>query len=123
MAEPNTTTIAAAAAGGISATLAGSMLGLGYDAILGGLLGGLIALMHQPPEPLARQAATLLGAVLTGAVWGPLAVAAALTYAPWVAGVGPGPLRIAAAAALGLVAQAAIPAAMAFIRRKGESAS
>ena len=69
MAEPNTTTVAAAAAGGISATLAGSVLGLGYDAILGGLLGGLIALMHQPPEPLARQAATLLGAVLTGATF------------------------------------------------------
>lgn len=122
MPEPNTTTIAAAAAGGISATLAGSVLGLGYDAILGGLLGGLVALMHQPPEPLLRQAATLLGAVLTGAVWGPLAVAAALNWAPWLAVIGAQQLRIGIAAALGLLAQAAIPAALAYVRRRGETA-
>lgn len=121
MPEPNATAAAAATAG-ISATLAGSVLGLGYDALLGGLLGGLVALMHQPPQELRRQAVSLAGAILAGALWGPLAVAAGLAYLPWLAAMPGEALRIAAAAGLGLVAQAAIPAGLAWIRRRGETA-
>ena len=121
MPEPHAAT-AAAAAGGISATLAGSVLGLGYDALLGGLLGGLLALMHQPPDGLPRQAVSLAGAILAGALWAPLAVAAGLAYLPWLSAVNGEALRIATAAGLGLVAQVAIPAGLAWIKRKGDTA-
>lgn len=121
MPEPNATA-AAAATGGMAATITGSVLGLAYDALLGGLLGGLLSLMYLAPMPVPRMAASLAGAALAGGAFGPVALAAGAHYLPWLAGVGAGPLRMAAAIAVGLVAQVAIPAGLEFVRRRAQAA-
>lgn len=117
MPEPNATAAGAAAATG-TAALAGSVLGLAYDALLGGLLGGLLSLMYLAPMPPARMAGSVAASAIAGGVFGPVAVAAGTHYAPWLAGMAPGPLRMAAAVAIGLVAQVAIPAGLDFLRRR-----
>ena len=121
MPEPHATT-AGTAAGAITGTLTGSFIGLAYDTLLGGLLGGLLSLMYLAPMPPSRMAASLAGATLAGGAFGPAAVAAAHQFAPWLANMGAGPLRMSAAIAVGLVAQVAIPAALAALKRKSETA-
>lgn len=121
MPEPHATT-AGTAAGAITGTLTGSFIGLAYDTLLGGLLGGLLSLMYLAPMPPSRMAASLAGATLAGGAFGPAAVAAAHQFAPWLDNMGTGPLRMSAAIAVGLVAQVAIPAALAALKRKSETA-
>lgn len=121
MPEPNAAA-AGTAAGALTGTLTGSVLGLAYDALLGGLLGGLLSLMYMAPMPPARMAAALAGAALAGGAFGPAAVAAAGHFAPWLASMGAQALRMAAAIAVGLIAQVAIPAALAALKRKSETA-
>lgn len=120
MPEPHATTATAAAVGTGSAALAGSIFGLAFDALLGGLLGGLMSLMYQAPMPAARMAGSIGAAALSGGAFGPVTVAAGTHYLPWLAVLGEAPLRMAAAIAVGLLAQTAIPAALAMIRRRGE---
>ena len=121
MPEPNTTAAATATATA-TAALTGSIIGLAYDTLLGGLLGGLLSLMYLPPMPAGRMAASLAGAALAGGAFAPVAVAPGAHYVPWLAAMGAQPLRMTAAIAVGLVAQVAIPAGLAALKRKSETA-
>ncbi|MDC8756272.1 hypothetical protein [Janthinobacterium fluminis] len=121
MAEPvaSSTVGIAIAAGTI--TLTGSVLGVQYDALLAGFFGGLVSLSYLPATTWGRIAGSVAGSALLGGWFAPLASAAAVNYLPFVTGTGEPTIRIAAAAALGLCAQVIIPAAFAWLRRKGES--
>ena len=118
MADPTTNTAAGVAIATGAITLTGSIFGLQYDALLFGLFGGLISLMHLQPMGLLRLAATLGSASLLGALFGPAAIAAAASSWGWVAAVPPQASRLAAALAVGLFAQALIPIALAWLERR-----
>lgn len=118
MADPQSLT---AGAGATVVTLSGSILGIQYDALTIGLLGGVAALMHLPPMPghLHKFGSVML-ASLVGGLFAPVASATALNYAGWLHDVGDVPLRLGCAFILGLVSQVAIPVVLDMIKRKGE---
>lgn len=118
MADPATNTCAGIAAATGAITLCGSIFGLQYDALLFGLFGGLISLMHLGPMGIMRLASTLGSAALLGALFGPAAVAAAAASWAWVAAVPPTAGRLGAALTVGLFAQAVIPLVLAWLERK-----
>ena len=117
MAEPSTTT-----AGGIAVatgviTLTGSFLGLQYDALLFGLFGGLVSLMHVSVGTPMRMAGTLATAALLGAVIS--------QFTPAVVGefevlrkVNVEHFRLAIALAGGLFGQFCIPLAVSWMQRR-----
>lgn len=121
MAEPSSTTASGIAIATGVVGLTGSIVGLQFDALLFGLFGGLISLMHMPPESGLKMAGTLATAALLGAVcsqFAPLIVHnlgsmhAALA---WTKSIPADPVRLGASLAVGIVAQVAIPWALAFI--------
>lgn len=118
MAELASSTIGVAIAAG-TVTVTGSVLGVQYDALLAGFFGGLVSLSYLPAMTLGRTAGSVAGSALVAGWFAPFASVAAANYFPFVAGVGEPAVRIAAAAALGLCAQVLIPAAFAWLRRKG----
>ncbi|MET3132854.1 hypothetical protein AAKU55_003135 [Oxalobacteraceae bacterium GrIS 1.11] len=118
MAEPASSTVGIAIAAG-TITLTGSILGVQYDALLAGLAGGLVSLSYLPAMTWGRIAGSVAGSSLIAGWFAPLASIAAANYFPFVAGAGESTIRIAAAAALGLGAQVIIPAAFAWLRKKG----
>lgn len=99
-----------------SAALTGAVFGLQYDALLHGLLGGLIALQHLGTMRRSAVVASLATAVIIAGALAPVAVAAAAEYAPWTAKIPPTPARIACALLLGLTCQTLIPLMFAGIR-------
>lgn len=117
MPEPAASTAGIAIAAG-TITLTGSILGVQYDALLAGLFGGLVSLSYLPAMTWGRIAGSVAGSSLIGGWFAPLASAAAANYFPFVAGAGESAVRIAAAAALGLSAQVAIPGVLAWARSK-----
>jgi hypothetical protein len=66
MAEPSSTTAGGIAVATGLVTLTGSFLGLQYDALLFGLFGGLVSLMHVSVGTPRRMAGTLATAALLG---------------------------------------------------------
>lgn len=119
MAEPAHTASGIVIATG-AITLSGSIFGLQYDALLFGLFGGLISLMHLAPMSLARLAGTLASAALTGALFGPAAVAAAAASWAWMAAVPATSARLGAALCVGIFIQAIIPLALGWIEQRGQ---
>lgn len=119
MAEPASSTVGIAIAAG-TITLTGSILGVQYDALLAGFFGGLVSLSYLPAATLLRTAGSVVGSSLIAGWFAPLLVMVAGNYFPFITGAGETPVRISAAAALGLGAQVIIPAAFAWLRRKGE---
>lgn len=99
-----------------SVALTGAVLGLQYDALLLGLLGGLVALQHLGPMSRTAMAASLAAAAVFAAAMSPVAVGAAAEYAPWTAKLKPDVARIALAFGLGLASQTIVPAALAALR-------
>lgn len=118
MAEPTTTTTAggvALAAGTI--TMTGSIFGLQYDALLFGLAGSLMSLMHLPPDhpalrTMTRTAAMLFLSTFFAGVLSPLAAPALHGALEWTHKIPAEPIRLAAAALIGLGLLWAIPVAM-----------
>lgn len=109
MAEPASSTVGIAIAAD-TITLTGSILGVQYDALLAGLAGGLVSLSYLPP---------MRGPQIAG--WfAPVASVTAANYFPFLSSAGESGIRIAAAAGLGLCAQVIIPAAFAWLRKKGD---
>jgi len=98
---------------GASDTLAlgGSVLGMHYDSLLAGFLGGLVALNYLPAPSLRKGAASVLAAVLLAGLFAPVAAVGALHYFPWMHGVGD-VMRMVCGAALGLAGPALIPACL-----------
>lgn len=117
MAEPASSTVGIALAAG-TITLTGSILGVQYDALLAGFFGGLVSLSYLPAMTLARTAGSVAGSALLGGYAAPLASLAAANYFPFTSGAASTSIS---AFALGLCAQVVIPAALARLRRKGES--
>lgn len=120
MPEPHTTAAGATVALGV-VTVTGSVLGIHYDALMGGLGGGLVTLLWLGRRPfLHALGATLASAFLAG-VFAPLAIAAAGQYAPWTTPAGPDNSRVMVAAMIGLLVPLVpllAPLAVAFVRRR-----
>lgn len=113
MAEPSSTTTGIAIAAG-TITLTGSIVGLQYDALLFGLVGGLISLMHLPPDSPAlrtwlRIALSLFAAAFLAALLSPIAPPVIYEIGEWTAKIPHEGLRLGAAGVIGLSAQLAIP--------------
>lgn len=121
MAEPASSTIGIAIAAG-TITLTGSIFGVQYDALLAGFFGGLVSLSYLPPMTRTRIAGSVAGSSLIAGWFAPVASITAGNYFPYLSGTGEVTVRIAAAAALGLCAQVAIPALFAWVRVRGERA-
>jgi len=124
MAEPTSTSSAVAgialATGAISIT--GSILGLQYDALLFGLFGGLISLMHLKPIGVMNLVGTLFTASVMGALFGPAAMAAAAASFDWFKAIPATPARLGGALLVGLFIQAVIPIALQFLAKRGPQA-
>ncbi|CDG82098.1 putative membrane protein [Janthinobacterium agaricidamnosum NBRC 102515 = DSM 9628] len=93
-----------------------------YDALLAGFCGGLVSLSYLPPMRWSKIAGSVVGSSLIAGWFAPLASVTAANYFPFMAGAGEATVRISAAAALGLCAQVIIPAAFAWLRKKGDAA-
>lgn len=119
MAEPASSIGAVAIAAG-TITLTGSILGVQYDALLAGFFGGLVSLSYLPAMNLRRTAGSVASSALLGGYAAPLASVTAANYFPFFERAGTAGPGISAFA-LGLCAQVAIPAALARLRRKGET--
>ncbi len=124
MAEPSSTTAGAVAAATGVITLTGSIGILQYDALLFGLFGGLISLMHISAGTPARMAGSLATAALLGAVAALFAPAivqnlSALNSAlAWTRAIPVDPIRLAAALLVGIVAQVAIPVGLNWLKAR-----
>jgi hypothetical protein len=114
MPEPAVSTASIAIAAG-TITLSGSVFGVQYDALLAGLVGGLVSLTYLPAMSLLKMAGTAAGSALLAGFFAPVAAAAALHFFPWLQSVGD-VLRLAGAAALGLGAQVVVPAGLRRLR-------
>jgi hypothetical protein len=110
MAEPASSTVGIAIAAG-TITLTGSVFGVQYDALMAGFFGGLVSLSYLPPMSMSKTVGTVAGSALLAGFFAPVIAVAALHYLPWLQSVGDF-TRIAGGAALGIAAQALIPAAM-----------
>lgn len=119
MAEPASSTAGVAIAAG-TITLTGSILGVQYDALLAGFFGGLVSLSYLPAMPRAKIAGSVAGSSIIAGYFAPIIAAAAAHYLPWLASLGD-ILRLPSAIALGLSAQAVIPAVLNRIRKQGDA--
>ena len=119
MAEPASSTVGIAIAAG-TITLTGSILGVQYDALLAGLAGGLVSLSYLPPMRGPQIAGSVIGSSLIAGWFAPVASVTAANYFPFLSSAGESGIRIAATAGLGLCAQVIIPAAFAWLRKKGD---
>lgn len=114
MAEPTTVTVGTVAAAAGIITLTGSVFGLHYDALLIGLFGGLISLMHVSAGSKVRTAGTLASAAVCAAVLSPIAfpIYSALD---WLPKVPMDSIRIPAAFLIGLGSQVGVPLALEYL--------
>lgn len=118
MAEPSSTAGAVAVATGVI-TITGSIVGLQYDALLFGLLGGLISLMHVSVGSPVRMAGTLATAAILGAISSQFSPAL-IANIPGLPLVKPDHVRLAAALLVGLFGQFTIPLLMNWMKSKSE---
>ena len=120
MAEPTATYSGVVIATG-AVTITGSVFGLGYDAMIGGLIGSLMLVMHLPAAPIMRTIAMVFLGSLLSAGFSPIAVAASLSYFTWTSSIPHSALNMACALLLGIVIPAIIPLGLAFSKRKSET--
>ena len=122
MSEPASSAVTGITIAAGAVTLTGSIFGLQYDALLFGLLGGLISLMHLEPAGKGKTAAILASAAILGALFAPVLVAVALDYMGFLKAVATDILRLGSAASIGLTAQIVIPLVFKLIRRRVDAA-
>lgn len=122
MSEPASGTVGSVALATGSITLTGAIFGLNYDALLCGLFGGLISLMHLEMQSKYQTFVSLAAASVSGAMFSPVAVAAGLNYADWLAKVSPENLRMAAAGAIGVFGQPLIPVVLRLLKSRAGKA-
>lgn len=114
MPEPAVSTVSIVIAAG-TITLSGSVFGVQYDALLAGLVGGLVSLTYLPAMSVFKMVWTVIGSALLAGFFAPVVTAAGLHFFPWLQSVGDF-LRLAGAAALGLAAQVLVPAGLRRLR-------
>lgn len=114
MAEPTTATVGTVAAATGIITLTGSVFGLQYDALLIGLFGGLISLMHISAGSKVRTAGTLASAAVCAAVLCPIAFPI-YSAMDWLPKVPQDSIRIPAAFLIGLGSQVGVPLALEYL--------
>ncbi|MBX9900806.1 MAG: restriction endonuclease [Burkholderiaceae bacterium] len=105
MAEPTVTGVAIAAS---AITISGSFLGVGYDALLAGLAGGVISLSYLPTMTKKRVAGSLITSSLLAGFFSPVFTMAAENSFPAFLKLG-NFSHITIAAFLGMGAQVIIP--------------
>jgi hypothetical protein len=125
MAEPTSASIGAVATATGIITLTGSVMGLQYDALLIGLFGGLISLMHISAGGKIRTAGSLAAAAVCAAVLSPVAHYA-YPSVEWLPKIPAEAFRIPAAFLIGLTSQIAVPLGLewlgSFLRARTPSA-
>jgi hypothetical protein len=121
MAEPSSTTAGGIAVATGFVTLTGSFLGLQYDALLFGLFGGLVSLMHVSVGTPRRMAGTLATAALLGAVLSQFTPALVHEF-EMLKRVNSDHIRLATALFGGLFGQFGIPLVMGWLSRKSGGA-
>ena len=117
MSEPTSGAIAGVAIATGAITLTGSVLGLQYDALLAGLAGGMVSLMHITPSSKLATAGTLAVSALLAALFSPLLMAGALHYVEWLQSVPNQAMRLSSSAFIGIFWQAVIPLVLAYLNR------
>lgn len=121
MTDPSSSSAAGVVIGASAVTITGSVFGLGYDAMIGGLIGSLMLVMHLPAAPIMRTIGMVFLGSLLSAGFAPIAFAASLSYFTWASSISPTALRMACALLLGIVIPAIIPLGLAFSKRKSET--
>lgn len=114
MAEPAASTAGIAIAAG-TITLTGSIFGVQYDVLLAGFFGGLVSLSYLPAMSPWKIVGSVAGSSILAGYFAPVVAVAGLNFFPWLGGIGDF-TRVAAAAALGLCWQVALPAALTKMR-------
>lgn len=94
-----------------SFTLTGSLMGMQYDALLIGFLGGAYALSMQGQMPRPRVIASILFSMVCAGLASPIIAAGSIHQFPWLSQLGDIP-RLAAAGFMSLGAQKLVPAAI-----------
>lgn len=120
MAEPTSNAAAGIAIATGAVTITGSVFGLQYDALLFGLFGGLLSLMHLDAMSLKRTVATLASAAITGALFAPVAVGFAQGSVDWIAKVPAQPLRLGCALLIGCFLQAIVQLVLAWLKGRAK---
>lgn len=118
MAEPASTAGIALAAGAITVT--GSILGVQYDALLLGFIGGLVILSFQPQKTLHAVFASLFTSSTLGGVLAPIVAQTMRHYINFLDYTDDG-VRMAAALVVGVSAQTIVPTFLKWLKGKGES--
>lgn len=116
MPDVNASTAAAATAAGMI-TVTGGVLGMQYDVLLAGFFGGIVALSFADRQSHLKMAMSVFSSSLLAGYFAPIAAALAAHYMPALTASGES-LRLACACAIGLAAQTAIPAGLAWLRER-----
>jgi hypothetical protein len=95
----------------------GSIFGMQADALLVGLLGGFVALRYAGTLTIWGLVGSLTTAVILAGALSPVANAAALHYADWLA-PSKDAVRLACAFVLGLTAQVVLPISLKILRKR-----
>lgn len=101
--------------------LTGTIFGMQADALLLGLFGGFVALRYAGPLTWRQLVGSLVCAAVAAGLFSPIAHAAAGEYLVWTRSAGD-VVREAAAFAIGVAAQTAIPVGLKLLNRKGDAA-
>jgi hypothetical protein len=118
MAEPTATTAAATAATTAGFTIFGYLAGLHPDLVIAGLVGGIAAILAMETMPARQRIESVLVAIVTSGLCGPILVFAAPRIFPDVlGGIDTGALRLAVGFVLGVLAYGVLVPAL--IRRVG----
>jgi len=127
--EPVSNTTAGIVLAASTISLTGSIFGVQYEALMWGMVGGLISLMYlEPKNPEAvktplRVFGVVAASSIFGGVFGPVASGLAVSQWPGLAALEPA-LRVGSPLSIGLLGHGAAPLIISFVNRlfgKGET--
>lgn len=118
MTDPASITGASLAAGAI--TLTGSILGVQFDALLMGFLGGLVVLSFLPKMTIKGVFWSLFSSSVLGGVLAPISSSTLYHFFTFLDSAGDS-VRMASALLIGVGAQTIIPIFLKYLGRKGNA--
>ena len=118
MTDPASATGASLAAGAI--TLTGSILGVHFDALLLGFIGGLVVLSFLPKMTIKAVFWTLFSSSVLGGVLAPISASTLCHFFSFLDTSGDS-VRMASALLIGVGAQTIIPVFLKYLGRKGSA--